>query len=117
MKTFLTSSAKTRLTLAAVIVTGSAVLLSACQVGTPATPQNADTVVGESQPSGFTTLTGTVQVQGTQAFLKHFQGTTTLQSYSVDLKQYSGQAVTVTGQFSGDELFVSEIQTLSEPTM
>lgn len=107
MKKIAHSWTKTFLTLG--IVIASSVLLSACQAGTPNTDTSLDQTTPENQRSGFTTLQGTVQTQGATTLLQQGTETTPLQSYSLNLSEYDGQEVTVTGQFSGDELFVTEI--------
>jgi hypothetical protein len=68
-------------------------------------------VSATTQKSGTTTLKGQFEVSGKIILLKsNSQGPITLDSYSVDLKQYNGQTVTVTGKYSGDTLYVSSVQ-------
>lgn len=91
----------------AVLVFAS-VLVSGCQkespVGTPQAP-----AVKEKQ--GETTKTGLV-IENSGTFVLQVVGEppTAIDSYGVELKNYVGQTVTVTGQYSGDTLFVGEIK-------
>lgn len=74
------------------------------------TPENSTESADElSEKSGFATLTGTLSQQPNAYILQTSTGPVTLQSFDVDLSSYIGQEVTVTGKYSGDELFVSEI--------
>lgn len=76
--------------------------------------QSESTVVGApaaNQKSGDTTKTGMITQAGTSFFLTEPGGTPQeIESYSVDLSQYSGQTVTVTGQYSGDTLFIGKVE-------
>ncbi len=60
---------------------------------------------------GDTTLTGVITQQGEQFFITvPGQQPAAIDSYSVDLAQYKGQEVTVMGQYSGNTLFVGQVQ-------
>ncbi len=63
------------------------------------------------EKKGDTTLSGKISASGETYMItatgKAPQG---IDSYTVDLKQYVGKTVKVTGQFSGDTLFVSKIE-------
>lgn len=86
----------------------SAVVFSGCQATTPTT---SETTAPAEQKSGFTTVTGMVQANGpTKASIKTTTGTIQVETLSVDFTQYDGQTVTATGKYSGDTLFISEIQ-------
>lgn len=61
--------------------------------------------------SGFTTLTGTLTMNGSTGQLQTSTGPVAVESLAVDLIDYNGLTVTVTGKYSGDTLFVSEIST------
>lgn len=60
---------------------------------------------------GDTTKTGVISFSDGRYFLAEAgQTPKEIDSYAVDLSQYVGQTVTVTGQYSGDTLFVGSIQ-------
>jgi hypothetical protein len=63
-----------------------------------------------NQKSGTTTKVGMLSKSGNRFFLKE-GGSKAIEvdSYEIDLNTYIGQTVTVTGQYSGDTLFVSEL--------
>lgn len=68
-------------------------------------------VPAADQKSGDTTKTGTLTESNGKYFLQEPGGQPEMiESYVVDLSQYVGSSVTVTGQYSGDTLFVGEIQ-------
>ncbi len=94
----------------------SSVMMSACsllpQSEKPETsPETETTKMNPSEKSGDTTKTGTVAENEGRFYL---QGSgpapQEIDSYTVDLKSYVGQTVTVTGQYSGDTLFVGSIK-------
>lgn len=63
------------------------------------------------QKVGDTSKTGILVQKGSQYFLQDAQqNLLPLDSYSYDLAQYVGKTVTVTGQYSGDTLFVGKLQ-------
>ncbi len=74
------------------------------------TQPNTGTVKAD-QKVGDTTLSGTVTKVGEEYLLsipgKPSKG---LDSYKIKLSEYVGQSVKVTGQYSGDTLFVSKIE-------
>lgn len=79
-------------------------------VATPSGETNPTSTDQElTQKSGFTTLNGTISQQGTLFLLQTNSGPVTLQTFELDLSEYAGKTVSVTGKYSGDELFVSEI--------
>lgn len=94
------------LSLAAVV--GSGWLLSGCTI--PGMPAGTDTTTTEK--SGDTTKTGTIMKAGELYFLNEPDSNKPLaiDTYSVDLAQYVGKRVKVTGQYSGDTLFVGKIE-------
>lgn len=63
------------------------------------------------EKKGDTSVTGMISASGENYLItapgKAPKG---LDSYAVDLKQYVGKTVTVTGQYSGDTLFVSKVE-------
>ncbi len=99
--------------LSLVVVIGAGIFLAGCQSNSPIpaanTPQNSPTAA--TQKSGDTTKTGKVSKAGVKFYLNSAgQKTVELDSYGVDLNQYVDQTVTVTGQYSGDTLFVGKVQ-------
>lgn len=91
-----------------------AVMMAGCQskVAAPQTnQQEAPAKIAPNQKQGETSKTGTISKAGTQFFINQTgQAPLAIDSYTVDLEQYVGQSVTVTGQYSGDTLFVGEIK-------
>lgn len=68
-------------------------------------------VPAADQKVGDTTKTGTITQSGDMFFITVMgQEPEQIESYAVDLKKYVGQTVTVTGQFSGDTLFVGSVK-------
>lgn len=58
-----------------------------------------------------TVMTGKLQKAGDRYHLSLSSGETQpIDSYSLNLEEYVGQRVEATGQFSGDELFVSKLE-------
>lgn len=74
--------------------------------GMPAAPTTS------TEKSGDTTKTGVIMKAGELYFLNEPDSNKPLpiDTYSVDLSQYTGQRVKVTGQYSGDTLFVGKIE-------
>lgn len=67
-------------------------------------------VPAADQKSGDTVKTGVISMAGGKFFLAEVgMSPKEVESYVVDLAEYVGQTVTVTGQYSGDTLFVGEI--------
>lgn len=94
------------------LVGGSLVLggcLSSSQVQKDQIQPSAASQIEEKQ--GDTTLTGVISVaNGIFYITPGGQPTQEIESYSVELGEYVGKTVTVTGQFSGDTLFIGSIQ-------
>lgn len=69
---------------------------------------------GASDPaakSGTTTKTGEISKQGDRYYIEEAgQSPKEVDSYAVDLGMYLGQTVTVSGQYSGDTLFVGSVE-------
>lgn len=60
---------------------------------------------------GETEMSGKILQSGGKIFLFKKDGSQVeVDSYAIDLESYSGQEVSVVGQFSGDTLFVGKIQ-------
>lgn len=97
---------------ACTLIIGSFVLAGCLPTAKPTgttEPETGANPAATTEKSGTTTMRGTVQVQGKTAFLKTASATVELSSYDLDLAPYNGKTVSVTGKFSGDTLFVSEI--------
>lgn len=90
------------------IVLISAVMVSGCN--SKSTPASAP--VSEST-SPTTSLTGTFRASssdGSKGVLSTSSGPVEVESLVVDLKTIDGETVTVTGKYSGDTLFVSQVE-------
>ena len=75
------------------------------------TPANTAGAPAADQKSGTTTKTGTISQSGELFFLAAGSAAPEpIESNLLDLSNYVGQTVTVSGQYSGDTLFVGEIQ-------
>jgi len=87
-------------------------IFSACSASEPAsTPNNSGAAIPADQKSGDTTKTGTISEISGKYYLQQPGGIPEqIESLSVDLGMYVGQTVTVTGQFSGDTLFVGSVE-------
>jgi len=87
-------------------------IFSACSASSPtSTPNNSGAVVPADQKSGDTTKTGMISEISGKYYLQQAGGIPEqIESLSVDLSMYVGQTVTVTGQFSGDTLFVGSVE-------
>lgn len=86
----------------------STYFLSAClpQINSENPP--ASTNMSEDK-SGYTELTGIILQQGTTFILQANGKNFSVESYSVNLAEYTGQTITVKGKYSGDTLFIEEI--------
>ena len=94
------------------IILIGALVLAGCTKEKPSdtsvSPKTSGSVVEEKV--GDTTKTGIISVAGERYFITEPGGSPkVLDSYAVDLSEYIGQTVTVTGQYSGDTLFVGEV--------
>lgn len=66
---------------------------------------------GATEKSGTTTKTGKLtESQGVFYLQEAGQTPKEVDSYVVDLGEYVGQTVTVSGQYSGDTLFIGSVQ-------
>lgn len=64
-----------------------------------------------NQKVGTTTKTGIISNSGGVFYLQEAgQTPKEIDSYTVELSEYVGQSVTVSGQYSGDTLFVGTIE-------
>ncbi len=101
--------------IALTIVLMSVLVLTGCQAKTslPATSTTQESFGAENAGSktGNTTKKGTVTGQDGQYFLQVAgEQPIGIDSYAIDLDTYVGKTVTVTGQYSGNTLFVGNIQ-------
>lgn len=95
-----------KLFLVTVLVVGTLTLAGCSQRDS----SSSDTTQSENK-QGDTTVTGTITESGGTYFLQQTGGIPeAIDSYSVDLDAYVGQTVTVTGQYSGQTLFVGSIE-------
>jgi starvation-inducible outer membrane lipoprotein len=95
------------------LLLSSALLFSACTAQQPETTSGKNNAVAPAadQKSGDTTKTGTITTAGGKFFLTEAgQTPKEVESYQVDLSAYVGKTVTVTGQYSGDTLFIGSIE-------
>ena len=100
---------KKSLMLAALVI-GSGLTFAGCGAEPVTTPQTTQTQ-GTTEKVGDTTKTGTISFTDGRYFLAEAgQTPKEIDSYAVDLSSYVGQKVTVTGQYSGDTLFVGSIE-------
>ncbi len=66
---------------------------------------------GAENKVGETSLSGTLIQQGDDFFISQSgEEPTGVDSYDIKLTQYIGKEVTVTGQYSGNTLFVKEVE-------
>lgn len=106
--------------IAGMVVT--AFLLTGCTATTPSsqpesTTSPAEGVMKADQPKsaeekvGDTTLKGMISKVGENYFITVAgQTPKEIDSYAIKLDTYVGQTVTVTGQYSGDTLFVGKVE-------
>lgn len=94
-------------------------LLSGCTilgqpVGESSAPKSSNTTKqapAANEKVGETSKTGTISSSNGAYFITEpGKQPETIDSYAVDLSAYVGQTVTITGQFSGDTLFVGEVK-------
>ncbi|MGD9129693.1 MAG: hypothetical protein PVJ09_04365 [Candidatus Woesebacteria bacterium] len=89
--------------------------LSACTKSAPDSSGGAGSEQGSapaaSEKKGDTSKTGRIGgAEGNYFLTEADQSIVQIKSYSIDLGQYVGQTVTITGQYSGDELFVGKVE-------
>lgn len=99
------------------LVLTTSMFLAGCTSKTapaPVTAPSAKTDGGAMKTEdkkGDTSMTGVISASGdTYLITAAGKAPKGLDSYAVDLKQYVGKTVKVTGQFSGDTLFVSKVE-------
>ncbi len=96
-------------TLFALTVGVSILLFTGCTARTPSIDSGTGSIESTERKQGDTTKQGIVNQIGEAFYLEVAGQQNEIDSYSVDLSQYVGEHVTVTGQYSGDTLFVGEI--------
>ncbi|MBT3249653.1 MAG: hypothetical protein HN846_03555 [Candidatus Pacebacteria bacterium] len=86
-------------------------IFSACtQTATTPVNQNSGQVPAADQKVGDTSKTGMISQSGSVFFINVMgQEPEIIESYSMELADYVGQTITVTGQYSGDTLFVGSV--------
>jgi hypothetical protein len=97
-----------------VVVAAASVALTGC-LGTSTPAETTTKSTGDTpsavEKSGTSTKVGTLSQAGDKFFLTEpGQEAKEVNSYSVDLAEYVGQTVTVSGQYSGDTLYIGSIQ-------
>lgn len=88
-------------------------LVSGCSVQDSVNNRDNDLSViqGEEAKMGDLTKTGTVVKTADRYYLVETNGNKVeVDSYKYTVAEYEGQTLTVVGQFSGDTLFIGEIQ-------
>lgn len=95
-----------------VLVGGGAFLwIQNAKKSTPAAGIQKTSNPGATQKSGTTTKTGKITSSDGKFYLQEAgQTPKEIDSYVVDLSEYSNQTVIVSGQYSGDTLFVGSIE-------
>lgn len=91
----------------------SSLLFTACikSAETTTPVNNSGTAPAATEKSGDTVKTGVISEVGGIFMLKEgAKQPIEIESYAVDLSAYVGQTVTVTGQYSGDTLFVGSVE-------
>lgn len=103
-----------RATLLAAVL-GASLVLAGCTATQPTTAPTGST--GQDQPNaaekkvGDTVMTGAISQVGEKYFITVAgQTPKEIESYLVKLSDYVGITVTITGQYSGDTLFVGKIE-------
>lgn len=77
----------------------------------PAPVESGAKVPAAADKAGLTTKTGEVSSAGGRYYLQESgQSPKEIDSYVVQLETYVGQTVTVSGQYSGDTLFIGSVE-------
>jgi hypothetical protein len=91
------------------VVVSTSVFFAGC--GEQPAAQNAAQQKTTTEKVGDTTKTGVISFSAGRYFLAEAgQTPREIESYVVELGDYVGKTVTVTGQYSGDTLFVGSIE-------
>jgi hypothetical protein len=95
----------------AVGLIAASIVFSGCSSSTSSQSSAPSSDATTTQKSGDTTKTGKITEAGSKFFLQEAgKQPIEIDSYGIELKSYVGQTVTVTGQYSGDTLFVSMVK-------
>jgi hypothetical protein len=111
-----------RLLSSSVLILGSLIFFAGCQQKlVPPTPPTETQTEAEplAQPTkeGYATLKGIIVKLGSNfVVIDELDAQHEIDSYSLDFNQYIDTEVSVTGQYSGETLFVSEIEAIPTPT-
>lgn len=98
------------LTLSLVVLSCTAVLLSGCAVGQQETTGQTPAANLEDKNTEIE-VSGVVSGSGENFFITDGSGKVhSVDSYSIEFANLVGTTVTVSGQYSGDTLFVSELR-------
>lgn len=97
-----------------VVVFGSlammALMLGGCSSSSSG-DSSSTTSTSTTQKSGTTTKTGKIVKLGKKYGIQEAgKQPAEIDTYSLDLSQYEGKTVTVSGQYSGDTLFVTKVE-------
>src|SRR5689334_5328053 len=89
---------------------GSTILFVGCTSSTKPAQSQDGAVSMTTEKKGDTTLSGKLTNTGGKYFVERVgQAPQEVNSYGVDLSVYTNKNVTVTGQFSGDTLYVGKV--------
>lgn len=99
------------------IILGAGLIFSGCSMTNDSQIQNKTTGGAQApaadQKRGDTTKVGSISQSGGNYLLRvSGQQPEIIESYQVELSEHVGQTVEVTGQYSGDTLFVGTIKKL-----
>ena len=89
----------------------SAILLTGCSLGTTPTTAGDSTPNSVVEKRGDTVKSGKLLRRNAVFMIETAPGVTeAVDSVAIDLSAYENQQVTITGQYSGDTLFVGKIE-------
>jgi uncharacterized lipoprotein YajG len=92
------------------LLLGAAIFILAGCTSAPASQSNTNTSASPStQKVGTTIKTGKIVLLGKNYVVQTGSAQQAIDSYNLDFGSYVGKTVTVSGQFSGDTLFVTKI--------
>jgi hypothetical protein len=96
-----------------ICIMGAAVFLTACGGRATAPEMGATTIdsPAANEKTGTTSKTGKVIRTGDKYYLEMMgKDPLEIDSYTLDLSTYMGKTVTVTGQYSGNTLFIGQVE-------
>lgn len=101
---------RTAIFFSAVALTAT-VVLSGCTSSSPATSPEDQAPGMTTEKQGDTTLTGKLVKLNDKYYLQlSGKPQQEVDSYNIELADYEGKTVTITGQFSGDTLFAGKVE-------